>query len=168
MKRFLLPFLFSICMTAQASQVYNITCEYQFDTLTSDDKISRQFIAYGTDQTEVVVFHSTIKDLPAYFFYEGRYGAYWHEDSSITFSAIFKKKEKQLDYFFQFNNYQRSFSDFSTVFEQTRSLDMRQLFEYNHLKFNFNDGHVVKENINEDLWVNTNHVQISNCQFITY
>ena len=158
-----LTLLIAVFSLSVQAQVFEITCDYQYETYTSVEELTDSFTIHGIkDGSGLINFNTNINDLPAYFFPEDRYGALWHSNSSIYFNA--QLQGKTLRYSFMFNNYILNNMKIMTVYKETRVLDMTKHFEEDELDFEYDDGKVVSAEINNGPWVNNNHVQIDSCE----
>lgn len=154
-----------LSLNAQAfmPQTVEITCDYQYETYSSEDEVTDTFTAVGkSDLAGNIYFSKKIGGLPSYFFPPDRYGAYWHYDSKITFNA--KLAGKILTYDFEFKNYVRNYNELKTVNKQNRVLDMTEHFDEDEFDFEFDDGDLISYDINKDDWVNESHVEIDDCE----
>lgn len=160
-----LAILFALFSLQVQAQAFEMTCNYQYETYTSVGEVTASFTVIGyEDNSGVITFSKTVNDLPAYFYPSDRYGAYWHNDSSIIFNA--QLSGTTLRYSFLFNNYISDTSQLKTVFNETRVLDMTEHFEEEELDFDYDDGKVTNSKINKDDWVNESHIQIDDCEIL--
>lgn len=156
----LLIALFSLQIQAQT---YEMTCNFEYETYSSIDEVTDSFTVIGQkDASGLMNFSTSVLNLPAYFFPEDRYGAYWHKDSSIYFNA--QIQGTTLRYSFIFNNHIHDYVKVKTVYNQTRVLDVSRFFIDRKIEFDYDDGKVTNSEINHEPWVNENHIQIENCK----
>lgn len=159
----LLLSILSINSYAYSFQDVEITCDYEYETYSSVDEITKTFTIEGKrDLSGNIIFFKRFKNLPAYFFPEDRYGAYWHKDSEIAFFAVLTGQI--LTYEFEFKNYARNLDDFGRVFKEKRLLDMSEHFAEQEYDFDYKDGDILDQEINNGPWINERHIQIDDCE----
>lgn len=161
----LILLLFSTAAFAQAA---SITCQYEYEDYISYRPALGEFTVSGDIYKNKIVFNSVVNHIPSYYIDTDLYAAsIWHQDASINFSATLDLESQDLIYTYQYNNFINSYGEFGSVFEQSYRLNLNDRIKTGSATFHFGEGRMLNENINSDVWVNTNNVKLTNCHLVT-